>query len=145
MERKITKEQIKMLHVLYRRCGMDKEAHQCTLLEFTGQRTNSTSDLTFSEARELILKLSGTNDEKNQQKAKKIVKDIYFLSLQISFLNKDFASDDPDERKMNYAKINAFCRQRSKARKNLTVMSLRELEEVKKQLEAIARKEKGGT
>jgi len=42
---------------------------------------------------------------------------------------------------MNFAKINIFCRQRTKFRKNLTVMTMEELKEVKKQMEAIARKE----
>ena len=42
---------------------------------------------------------------------------------------------------MNKAKINIFCRQRTKFRKNLTAMTLPELKAVKKQLEAIARKE----
>ena len=42
---------------------------------------------------------------------------------------------------MNKAKINLFCRTHTKFRKNLTLMTLPELKEVKKQLEVIARKE----
>ena len=42
---------------------------------------------------------------------------------------------------MNKAKINQFCRTRSKFRKNLTEMSMEELKEVKRQFEAMARKE----
>ena len=43
---------------------------------------------------------------------------------------------------MNLAKLNVFARGRSKARKNITQMDLDELDDLKRQLEAIARKEK---
>ena len=42
---------------------------------------------------------------------------------------------------MNKAKINQFCRNRSKFRKPITEMTLEELKEVKRQFEALARKE----
>lgn len=138
---KITPQQIKMLHMLYRHMGMDKEMHQCMLLEFTGQRTNTTKGLTFNEAKELISKLISENQEKQNHEAKRLVAAIYKLSLEISFLNKDYRSNTDEERKMNYAKINMFCRTRSRFKKNLTAMNIIELRETKKQFEAIARKE----
>ena len=59
----------------------------------------------------------------------------------ISFLNKDFPNDTPEDFEMNKAKINVFCRTRSKFRKPITEMTLEELKEVKRQFEALARKE----
>ncbi len=43
---------------------------------------------------------------------------------------------------MNNAKINQYCRENSKFRKPLTERTLIELKEVKRQFEAMARKEK---
>ena len=69
------------------------------------------------------------------------MKQIFSLFFRLSFLNKDFPNDTPEDFEMNKAKINVFCRTRSKFRKPITEMTLEELKEVKRQFEALARKE----
>lgn len=144
----ITPQQLKALQTCFGRLGFDTEERHGFVSQFTDGRTQSTRELTFDEARRM---LSGLNEDPAKQaaakakiaqaEAKKVVGQIYALSLKISFLNRDFNLDTPDDFEMNKAKINVFCRSRSKARKNLTEMSLSELKEVKKQLEAILHKE----
>lgn len=91
----------------------------------------------MTEARRMLTTLNGDVSAESRR----LVGQIYGLSLRISFLNRDYPSDDEAERRMNYAKLNQFCRTRSRFRKNLTAMNPAELKEVKKQLEAVARKE----
>ena len=75
------------------------------------------------------------------REARKVVKQIFSLSFHISCLNKNYTNETEADFEMNKAKINQFCRTRSKFRKPLTEMSLEELKEVKRQFEAMARKE----
>lgn len=138
----ISPQQVKALHASFKALGMDDENRHNYIAHFTDGRVSSTKELTFDEARRLLGKLNDNNREKVQAEAKAICRSIYALSLKISFLNKSYAeSDSTEDFEMNKAKINMFCRTRSKVRKNLTAMSLAELKDVKKQLEAITRKE----
>ena len=95
----------------------------------------------MQEARTLLSRLGQEKTERNRQEARKLVRQIFHLSFRISFLNKDFPNDTPEDFEMNKAKINVFCRTRSKFRKPITEMTLEELKEVKRQFEALARKE----
>lgn len=141
-EKSVSPQQIKALHASFKALGMDDENRHNYIAHFTDGRVSSTKELTFHEARRLLEELNGNNREKVQAEAKAICGSIYALSLKISFLNKSYAGSDlAEDYEMNKAKINIFCRQRTKYRKNLTQMSLVELKDVKKQLEAIARKE----
>ena len=133
----ISPQQLKALHVSFKRIGMDEENRHNYIHHFTGGRTCSSKDLTMTEARRMLTALNGDVSAESRR----LVGQIYGLSLRISFLNRDYPSDDEAERRMNYAKLNQFCRIRSRFRKNLTAMNPAELKEVKKQLEAVARKE----
>lgn len=138
----VTPQQLKALHATFHTMGYDDEDRHDFISQFTNGRTSSTKELTADEACHLLEKLNGDKRQRAQKESKAVLRSIYSLSMQISFLNKDYTSDTEEERQMNFAKINRFCLDRTKFRKAVTrMMTLPELKEVKKQLEAIARKE----
>lgn len=139
--RKITPQQIKALHAQFRRMGFNDEDRHGFISQFTEGRTDSTAGLTKEEAGLLLTRLNREETDRLRKEARSLVKQIFFLSFRISFLNKDFPNDTPEDFEMNKAKINVFCRTRSKFRKPITEMTLEELKEVKRQFEALARKE----
>lgn len=141
-DKPITPQQMKALHATFHRIGMDDDArHEC-ISAFTDGRTQSTKELTFDEARRLITSLNEDQAEKMREEARTLVKAIFGLSFQISFLNKGFANNTQEEFEMNKAKLNMFARSKSTSHKNVTEMYLSELKAFKKQLEAIAHREK---
>lgn len=144
-DKPITPAQLKALHVTFHRIGMDDDArHEC-IYSFTSGRTQSSRDLTMIEARLLLSRLNEDDEQMRSillEEARTLCRSIYYLASQISFLNKDFPSDTEEDRQMNKAKIDVWARSRSRFRKNIRQMNVGELREVKKQLEAIARKEK---
>lgn len=137
----ITAQQVKALHTVFRQMGMDADDRHEFIANLTDGRTNSTKELTMDEARSLLDNLGKNQREAYQQESKQVCKQIYALSFQISFLNKGYDTSSREEFEMNKAKINQFCREHTRMRKNLTEMTLTELKQVKKQMEAIARKE----
>lgn len=137
----ITAQQVKALHTIFRQAGMDADDRHEFIANLTDGRTNSTKELTMEEARSLLDNLGKNQREAYQQESKQVCKQIYALSFQISFLNKGYDTSSREEFEMNKAKINQFCREHTRMRKNLTEMTLAELKQVKKQMEAIARKE----
>lgn len=139
--RKITPQQIKALHAQFRRMGFNDEDRHGFISQFTEGRTDSTAGLTKEEAGLLLTRLNHEETDRTRKEARSLVKQIFSLSFRISFLNKDFSNDTPEDFEMNKAKINQFCRSRSKFRKPITEMTLEELKEVKRQFEALARKE----
>lgn len=139
--RKITPQQIKALHAQFRRMGFNDEDRHGFISQFTEGRTDSTAGLTKEEAGLLLTRLNREETDRIRKEARSLVKQIFSLSFRISFLNKDFPNDTPEDFEMNKAKINVFCRNRSKFRKPITEMTLEELKEVKRQFEALARKE----
>jgi hypothetical protein len=141
----ITPTQVKALQAIFSRKGFSTEDRHEFIANYTGNRTSSTKELTVSEAAQLFEALGGVSSkekQERQEKARKLVGAIYKLSLRIDFLNKDYDTGDPDDFEMNKAKLNKFCRERTKARKNITQMTLEELAATKQQLESILRKQK---
>lgn len=140
-DKTISPQQMKALHATFHRIGMDADArHEC-ISAFTDGRTQSSKELSFDEARRLLASLNEDQVEIARKEAKKLVKAIFGLSFQISFLNKGFANDTQEEFEMNKAKLNMFARNKSASHKNVTEMYLSELKAFKKQLEAIAHNE----
>lgn len=137
----ISPQQLKALQACFGKIGMDTDERHDFVRQFTDGRVSSTKELTFDEARLMLTRLNGNKEKVNQAEVLNLVKSIYHLSMRVSFLNKDFPSDNMADFEMNKAKINIFCRNRTKYRKNLTLMSVAELKGVKKQLEAIVYKE----
>lgn len=144
----ITPQQLKALQTCFSRMGFDTEARHEFVSQFTDGRTQSSRELTFDEARNMLEKLNGNQSKQAEEKAKMIqqeartvVGQIYGLSLKISFLNRDFNLETPEDFEMNKAKINVFARKSSACHKDMTKMTLEELKAFKKQLEAILHKE----
>lgn len=141
-DKTISPGQLKALHATFHRIGMDADARHDCISAFTDGRTQSSRELSFDEARRLLESLNEDQVEKARQEAKSLVKAIFCLSFQISFLNKGYANDTQEEFQMNIAKLNVFARNKSASRKNVSEMYLSELKAFKKQLEAVAHKEK---
>ncbi len=141
----ISAQQLRALHAMLNKAGINEEARHNLIHSFTDGRTSSSKELTFDEARILLSRLSEQQNSRIRELQRKeaivLCRAIYALSFEIKFLNKGFASETEEDKQMNLAKINMFCRTRSKVRKNLSQMDLEELQDIKRQLEAIARKE----
>ncbi|KAA6339747.1 hypothetical protein EZS27_012345 [termite gut metagenome] len=138
----ITSQQLRALHVVFTQKGFSKEDRCDFIQNYTEGRTESSKELTLEEARNILAYFMDDKKGDNQEQARGIVGSIYKLSLQISCLNKGYGSEREEERRMNYAKINHFCKERTEFRKPLTGMSLEELKKVKKQFEALKGKER---
>lgn len=140
----ITPGQMKALHITFHNLGMDDDARHGCIYSFTSGRTSSSKELTMDEARLLISRLKGEDEQMRKmllEEARALLRSIYHLSTQISFLNKDFPTDTQEDFEMNKAKIDVWARKYSRFHKNIRQMNVEELRQVKKQLEAIARKE----
>lgn len=140
----ISPQQLKALHATFGKIGMDTGARHDCIHSFTGGRTRSSRELTFEEARLLISRLRGEDEQQQRMQlaeAHTLCRSIYFLSTRISFLNKGFPTHTPEDFEMNKAKVDLWARRYSRFQKNIRQMNPAELREVKKQLEAVARRE----
>lgn len=140
----VTPAQLKALHATFHKLGMDDDArHEC-IASFTSGRTASSKHLTMTEARLLLSRLNQDDEQVRRMmlaERRKLMRCIYALSFDIPWLNQGFGSESEEDRLMNFAKINRFCLDCTRFRKAYLKMTVPELKEVKKQLEAIARKE----
>ena len=146
-EKPITAAQLKALHTWFSRQGWDADRRHGFISTYTGGRTCSTRELTLREAADLLTRLGQEQDERlramTRREARALLRSIYYLSLRIPFLNQGFGDGSKEDFEMNKAKLNLWARRYTKCRKDITRMSLEELRDTKRQLEAIARK--GGT
>ena len=98
-DKPISVQQLKALHATFHRIGMDDDARQGCIYEFTSGRTASSRELTMHEARQLLERLN-LQDEKVRAmqlaEAKSVFRDIYRLSFLIPQLNQGFTSDSED-------------------------------------------------
>lgn len=136
----ITPAQLKKIQTMFTRIGFDKEDKMHTISSLTNGRATSTKDITFDEAARLISRLTGKSEpakaarrKDDQEEARGIVRCIYRIACDIGMCY----GDTPEDKLMNCAKINKFCRERGTVKKNITEMSLPELKKTKKQFEAI--------
>lgn len=143
-DKPISPQQLKALHAAFNAHGMDGDARHDCIGDFTSGRTISSKELTMNEARLLLSRLNQEDEQVRkimQAEARALCSSITYLASQISFLNKDYPTDTEEDWEMNKAKLNVWARKYSKFHKNIQQMNVGELREVKKQLEAIARKE----
>lgn len=144
-DKPITAAQMKALHAAFHAHGMDDEARHDCIGDFTSGRTTSSKELTINEAQLLLSRLNEEHEKVRKMmlvQSQTLCRSINYLASQISFLNKDYPTDTDEDREMNKAKVNVWARKYSRFHKNIQQMNVAELREVKKQLEAIARKEK---
>lgn len=128
----ITPAQLKKIQTVFTRLGFGKEDKVAMIGHLTKGRATSTKDITFNEAKYLIIFLSG-DTEPGKSNADAIIQSIYLLAYDIGMCY----GDTPEDKLMNCAKINKFCRERGTVKKNITEMTLPELKKTKKQFEAI--------
>lgn len=138
--RMISKAQITKIQTMLSRLGFSAEDRHELISTLTHNRTSSTKDLTSKEATYLINYLNGKISPKSvqeqqeyQEQCKNEVATIYRLSYTVGMSYGDTWED----KMMNIAKINRFCRERGTVKKNITEMTLPELKKTRKQFEAM--------
>ncbi len=138
--RMISKAQITKIQTMLSRLGFSAEDRHELISTLTHNRTSSTKDLTSKEATYLINYLNGRISPKSvqeqqeyQEQCKNEVAAIYRLSYMVGMSYGDTWED----KMMNIAKINRFCRERGTVKKNITEMTLPELKKTRKQFEAM--------
>lgn len=132
----ITSAQMKKIHTMFSLLEIEKESKKRMILSLTDKRTISVKNLTFEEAKFLILYLdekSGEFKTDLMRQCRKEVASIYHISYLIGMCY----GDTEDDKLMNIAKINMFCRERGTVKKNISEMNLTELKKTKRQFEAI--------
>ena len=115
-DRPITPQQVKALHAQFRKMGFDDDDRHGFISQFTEGRTDSTAGLTKEEAGLLLTRFNREEADRIHREARKVVKQIFSLSFHISCLNKNYTNETEADFEMNKAKINQFCRTRSKFR-----------------------------
>lgn len=134
MELKVTTAQIRKIHTMLGKIGYDSKDKEDLIARLTSNRTTSTKELTRSEAKYLIDLLSGKNEQKDER-AINILRSIYKMACDLGMCYGDTWED----RQMNIAKINMFCRDKGIVKKNITAQNLTELRKTQKQFFAMCR------
>jgi len=129
----VSTAQIRKIHVLLNQKGLIGQKETMVNSVSRG-RTQSTKELTFDEARELIIFLSEKGDESENKR--KIFKAVWKLDRKMGII---YGNTDEDYQ-MNRAKLNMFCRQRGSVKKNIPEMNLIELRKIHRQFEAMYKK-----
>lgn len=132
----ISSAQLKKVQTMFSKLGFEREDKQGIISSLTKDRTTSTKGITFDEAKYLINYLVGKAEPDRaayRAECGNIVKQIYHLSYEVGMSY----GDTPEDKLMNCAKINKFCRERGTVKKNITEMNLVELKKTKKQFEAM--------
>lgn len=134
-EYSLTNAQIRKIQTLFSKLGFSSDDKKNIIRNLTLNRASSTKDLRKDEAKYLINYLEGNNEVKQAyyDKCLKEVKSIYKLSYDIGMCYGDTYED----KMMNIAVINKFCRERGTVKKNIKEMDLKELRKTKKQFEAM--------
>ena len=138
-----TNPQKQQIHRLKRNNGWDEETYRNLIHQYSNGRTTSSKEMTRQEATAFIRQFTNesTIDRSMRMECLALVRAIYAVSLEISFLNRNFISDDPDEVAMNKAKINSFVCSHGVVKKPVSRMNYEELKETLKQLKSISNKE----
>ena len=138
--RKISKAQITKIQTMLSRLGFDAEDRHSLIAALSHNRTSSTKDLTSREAIYLIDYLNGKISPKNvqeqkryQEQCREVALEIYKLACMIGMCY----GETEEDRLMNCAKIDKFCRERGTVKKNVMQMTLTELKKTKRQFEAM--------
>lgn len=146
MEILATNPQKQQIHRLKRSNGWDEDTYRELIHQFSNGRTTSSKELTKREATAFIRQFMNEStpvkvSHSMRMECLSLVKAIYAVSLEISFLNKDYQSNDPDDIAMNKAKINHFVMNHGVVKKPISRMNYDELKDTLKQLKSISNKE----
>ncbi len=120
----ITPAQLKKLHMQLRDMGIIQ--HKAEIISgCTGGRTESSRELTSQEAVVLINSLCGMDDRKKEISA------IWYLAYNMEMIY----GNTPEDKRMNAAKIDAFCLSRGTVKKKLQMQTITELRRTHRQFE----------
>lgn len=124
--RMISPAQLKKLHAKLNESGL-MDLKRDMIADCTDGRTTSSRELTFSEAKCLIEALSDSDERQRQIRA------IYHLAYETGVIY----GDSDEDKRMNTAKLNLFCRNRGTVKKDIVLQSLSELKRTHRQFERI--------
>lgn len=138
-----TNPQKQQIHRLKRQNGWDEDTYRNLIYQYSGGRTTSSKELTKHEATSLIRKFCGNDRHARADwyERRGMIEAIYALSFEISFLNKGYESNTPEEKEMNKAKINKFIMTHGVVKVPIAKQDYNELQETLKQFKRIAGKE----
>lgn len=129
MKKTITPAQLKMIHTLLSKQGLS-DMKSDLVFSFSDGRTQSSRELTLIEAKNFIQYLKDTDA------CSYIIKRIYHLGYLAGIIYGETAED----KAMNTAKLNMFCKERGAVKKPLHQQTVKELKRTVKQFEAIISK-----
>lgn len=122
----VTRPQLTKIHVLLNQFGiMDDKAE--LVRQFTNGRETSSKQLTFYEAKNLLLHLSRFDP------LDKMRKKVYALAYNANIIY----GDTPEDKKINTAKLNMFLKERGTVKKELNKMNNADLVKVITQFQQI--------
>lgn len=127
----ITTPQLKKIHTLLGQLGL-MDSKQEIVHSFTEGRTESSREMTLQEAKYLIDWLE------NSQERTKVIRHIWHLAYEMGII----VPGDLDEKAMNIAKLDSFCKERGTVKKAISAQSLKEVKRTVKQFEAMHKKHK---
>ncbi|WP_370860938.1 hypothetical protein [Parabacteroides faecis] len=129
--RQVTTPQLKKIHTLLGQLGlMDSKPE--IVNSFTDGRTESSREMMLSEAKALIEWLMGTQERTS------IIRRIWHLAYEMEII----IPGDQNEKAMNVAKLDTFCKERGTVKKAISAQSLKEIKRTAKQFEAMYNKHK---
>lgn len=123
-----TKPQVQKVQILIRSLGFLEDKDEI-ILEASNTRTKSTRELTFIEAKDLITRLCEYDPKEKQ------IKSIRMIAYKCGIIY----GDSEEDRKINYAKLNLFLKEKGTVKKNLLDQDFEELVKTHKQFSAISR------
>lgn len=124
----LSKPQLSKIHVLLSQLGLMDDKKEI-VNNFSHGRTQSSRELSFEEAKQLIIALS---EHSPNERIKSL---IFSLAYQSGIIYGSTGED----KKINAAKLNLFLKERGTVKKELNTMSYPELVKTHRQFEAIAK------
>ena len=125
----VTTPQLKKIHTILGQLGL-KDRKSEIVYGFTEGRTESSRELTLQEAKNLIEWL-----EESDERAK-VIRRIWHLAYEMGII----VPGDQNEKAMNTAKLDAFCKERGTVKKSISAQSFKEIKRTAKQFEAMYKK-----
>lgn len=125
----ITYSQLKIIYTLLGQLEL-KDRKSEIVYSFTEGRTESCREMTLKEAKGLIEWLKDSQERNN------IVLRIWHLAYEMEII----VPGDQNEKMMNRAKLDAFCKERGTIKKSISMQSLKEVKRTLKQFEAMYKK-----
>ncbi len=124
----ITKEQLKKIHVLLSQLHLMDEKKDI-IKAITGNRTESSRELTYNEAKVLLGRLS-VYDSNNRMRRK-----VFALAYEAGII----WGDTPEDKRMNAAKLNTFLKARGTVKKELNALTANDLVKTISQFQQIVK------